>query len=220
MQCRNTPIGKETNMYFSIIIPAHNEENNIMKALESIRIQSFQNYEVIVVCDACTDNTHAVAQTYGARVIDVDFHSPGASRNAGLDIAQGKWVLFMDADDWYLHEYVLEQLRRHLGDNRADVVLFAIIWKHIGYGPIKNKDGKYFTHVANKCWRRSSIGNTRFPTVRPAEDAVFWERMVERGIVIDEWDMPLYYYNYLRKGSTSDQLGRTAEHTKQYWGLP
>lgn len=97
-------------MKFSIIIPAYNSAGYIRKALDSIQIQSFTDYELIVVCDSCTDDTRAIAEEYGAKVEEVDCHCDGGTRNRGLDIAQGEWILFMDDDDWWLHEYVLEQL--------------------------------------------------------------------------------------------------------------
>ena len=51
-------------MKFSVIIPAHNEESVISKALESIKQQSFTDYELIVVCDACTDRTKEIAEKF------------------------------------------------------------------------------------------------------------------------------------------------------------
>ena len=206
-------------MKFSVIIPAHNEQDYISKALSSIQEQSFTDYECIVVCDACTDNTREIAESYGAKVIEVNAHSSGAARNAGLDIAQGEWVLFCDADDWYLHEYAFEMLAKKVGSANEDVLIFSLIWKNYGYGPTRSPKGTIFTHVANKCWRRSSIGTIRFPhdTGAVGEDACFWDKMTSKGIRISEWDMPLYYYNYLRPGSKSVQQGRNAEQTKNYW---
>ena len=117
-------------MKFSVIIPAHNEESVISKALESIKQQSFTDYEVIVICDACSDKTAEIARSYGAKVIDVDAHSSGAARNAGLDVAQGEWILFCDADDWYLHEYAFEMLAERVGSANEDVLIFSLIWKN------------------------------------------------------------------------------------------
>lgn len=206
-------------MRFSVIIPAHNEESVISKALESIKQQSFTDYEVIVICDACSDKTAEIARNYGAKVIEVDAHSSGAARNAGLDVAQGNWVLFCDADDWYLHEYAFEILAERVDQVNEDVLVFSLIWKNVGYGPTRSPKGTIYPHVANKCWRRSTIGNMRFPanTGVVGEDASFWDKMTNKGIRISEWDMPLYYYNYLRPGSKSVQQGRTAVKTKNYW---
>lgn len=206
-------------MKFSVIIPAHNEEDEIRKPLDSIRAQSFTDYEVIVVCDDCKDKTKQIAEEYGAKVLEINAHSSGAARNAALEVAQGEWVLFCDADDWYLHEFAFAQLNEKLNEKPCDLLMFALIWKNMGYGTIRSPHGTVYTHVANKCWRRAAIGNTRFPDQKSgvAEDAVFYERMTDKGLRIVEWDMPLYYYNYLRPGSKSALLGRTAEKSKAYW---
>lgn len=206
-------------MKFSIIIPAHNEQAVIFRALSSIRQQTFTDYEIIVVCDACIDNTKEIAKSYEAKVIEIDAHSSGAARNAGLDAAHGDWILFCDADDWYLHEYVFEMLADKIGRENEDALFFSLIWKNMGYGTIRSPKGTIYPHVANKCWRRSSIGATRFPPNREAvaEDSTFFDQMMKKNLKIVEWDMPLYYYNWLRPGSKSVMLGRNPERSKAYW---
>ena len=205
-------------MMFSIIIPAHNSAKYIRKALDSVRDQSFKDYELIVVCDACTDNTKEIAQEYTDKVYEINARSSSAARNVGLNKALGEWILFCDADDWYLHEFVFEQLAEKVGKENEDVLLFSLIWKHIGYGTIRSPKGTIYPHVANKCWKRSSIGETRFSeSVKTGEDQDFFFKMTGKGIKTVEWDMPLYYYNYLFKGSKSESDHRTIEATKQYW---
>ena len=205
-------------MKFSVIVPAHNSGSYIRKCLESIKSQSFTDYELIVICDACTDNTKAIAQEYTDKVFEVDKRSSSAARNVGLDAAQGEWVLFCDSDDWYLHEFVFEQLAEKVGKENEDVLLFSLIWKHIGYGTIRSPKGTIYPHVANKCWKRSFIGETRFSeSVKTGEDQDFFVKMTGKEIKMVEWDMPLYYYNYLFKGSKSESDHRTIETTKQYW---
>ena len=205
-------------MKFSIIMPAHNSAGYIRKGLDSIKSQSFKDYELIVICDACTDQTKAIALEYTDKVLEINSHSSSVARNAGLDIASGEWILFCDADDWYLHEFVFEQLAQRVGKEDEDVLLFSIIWRHIGYGKIRSPKGTIYPHVANKCWRRSSIGSVRFPVdVRMGEDQSFFISMENKGIKTSEWDMPLYYYNYLSEGSKSEQFNRSVEQTKQYW---
>ena len=77
-------------MFFSVIIPAHNEENTLGKCLESIKAQSFTNYEIIVICDNCIDNTESVAMSYGVdKIIKGNFGNDGMARNAGLRKADG-----------------------------------------------------------------------------------------------------------------------------------
>jgi len=205
-------------MKFSVIVPAHNSGAYIRKCLESIKSQSFIDYELIVICDACTDNTKAIAQEYTDKVYEINARCSSAARNMGLNKALGEWILFCDSDDWYLHEFVFEQLAEKVGKENEDVLLFSLIWKHIGYGTIRSPKGTIYPHVANKCWKRSSIGETRFSeSVKTGEDQDFFFKMTEKGIKMVEWDIPLYYYNYLFQGSKSELDHRTIESTKQYW---
>lgn len=203
---------------FSVIVPAHNAESTIRKCLDSIKNQTFKNYELIVVCDACNDKTADIAKKYTFHVAEVNFHSDGPTRSVGLDMAKGKWVLFMDADDWYLHEFCFEILAKKLNevDVKTDVLVYSIIWKHIGYTKPRSVKGTLYPHCTNKCWRRNFIGETRFPDKYVANDASFHEAMMEKELRISVWDMPMYYYNYLREGSISKKDGATAWGIKQW----
>ena len=91
-------------MKFSIIMPAHNAAGFFKKALDSIEMQTYKDYELIVVCDACEDNTEEIARSYNAKVYSVDYKNEGPTRNFGLDKASGEWILWIDDDDWWLHE--------------------------------------------------------------------------------------------------------------------
>ena len=189
-------------MRFSIIIPAHNAEGHISNALESIKEQSFKDYELIVVCDSCKDKTADMAREAGAIVEEVDFGNDGLSRSRGLDLARGEWVLFMDDDDWWLHEFVLWQINSRLSDD-IDVLAFSFIFSGLKYADPYGNGGNLWPAVWNKCWRRSFIGDTRFPNVHMISDAYFHTEMMGKGPRIATWDMPMYFYNYLRPGSQS-----------------
>lgn len=195
-------------MRFSIIIPAYNSEKYIENALRSIAQQTFKDYELIVVCDSCYDRTEEIAKSYGAKTFAVDFHNDGLSRSKGLDEAQGEWVLFMDDDDWWLHEFVLELLDKKVGRNGEDIVAFSFIFKGLKYADPRSNCGNYWPAVWNKCWRREFIGDTRFPEIHAASDWYFWVDMAQKAPLIVEWDMPLYYYNYMRKGSITERDSR------------
>lgn len=192
---------------FSIIIPAYNAADRIHKGLDSIKSQTFTDYELIVICDNCTDNTAQIAKSYGAKAIPVNFGNDGLSRSKGLDVATGEWILFMDDDDWWLHEYVLElideKLRYH--NNAMDVLCFSFIFKGYKYARPNGNRGHHWAAVWNKCWKRSVIGDTRFPNIHSCSDLYFHQDMFAKHLTIIDWDMPIYYYNYLRPGSISWQ---------------
>ncbi|WP_246945006.1 glycosyltransferase [Bacillus pinisoli] len=84
--------------FLSIIIPARNEEGRISPLLQSLQEQRFRQFEILVVDDDSSDNTAAIAKSYGAKVL----RNPGAGKSSacwhGAEQAKGKWLLFLDAD--------------------------------------------------------------------------------------------------------------------------
>lgn len=207
-------------MRFSFIIPAFNAEDHIIKGLESIKAQTFKDYELIVVCDRCKDRTKEIAENYGAKTLEVDFGRDGLTRNAGLDIAQGEYILFMDDDDWLLHEFVFEQINKKLKEtNDPELLCFSFIWKGVMYANPIAKSGQLYPSVWNKCWRRDYIGNHRFTDVYSISDFYFHNEMMKVPHRQVLFDMPMYYYNYLRPGSISDEMGRSIEGTKRAWRI-
>lgn len=207
-------------MKFTVIVPAHNEEQNIRKCLDSIVNQSYKDFELFVVCDSCTDNTVNIAKQYNCTVLEIDAHNEGVGRNTAIENSTGEWILFIDADDWYLHEFVFKQLADRTENNDADAIAYDMVWKHIGVvHPISGRDNLLYPHCTNKCWRRTFIGDTRFPNISPDSDSYFHAEIMKKNPKIDIWDMPLYYYNFLREGSYSDKLGRTAQDAIAWWNI-
>lgn len=82
----------------SIIIPAHNEEKYIRAGLESIRQQKYREYEIIVVCDACSDKTAIITKKWTKKVYIITKNNVSAARNYGAKKAIGDILIFLDAD--------------------------------------------------------------------------------------------------------------------------
>lgn len=80
----------------SIIIPTYNEENYLPRLLDSIKNQTFTDFEVIVADAGSTDRTREIAENFGAQVVDGGM--PAAGRNRGIEAASGDLFLFLDAD--------------------------------------------------------------------------------------------------------------------------
>lgn len=195
-------------MKFSIIIPAHNSAGHIRKALESVKSQTFKDYELIVVCDSCDDDTEKIAQEYGAITESVDYHCDGPTRNRGIELARGDWVLFMDDDDWWLHEYVLQLLAERLTD-QMDILCFSFIFRGLKYARPLDNCGHHYIACWCKCYRRPAIGSARFSAATDGTaDVQFYSDMFSKGLRIWDWDMPMYYYNYLRPGSQTERNQR------------
>ncbi len=85
----------------SFVVPAHNEEHELAETLRAIRIAAGtakETYEIIVVDDASTDATDAIARQAGARIVSVNRRQIAAARNAGARVARGEFLFFVDAD--------------------------------------------------------------------------------------------------------------------------
>ena len=196
---------------FSIIIPAYNAENHIRKALDSVKSQVFTDYELIVVCDSCVDNTAAVAREYGADVYEAQYGNDGLSRNRGIDEARGEFLLFMDDDDWWMHEYVLTEIDAKLKEcPDVDILCFSFIFKGWKYADPQGCNGGRWVAVWSKCWRRAFVGDTRFPKIDMCSDRYFSNEVFAKKPKVVDWDRLMYYYNFMRKGSQTE-LDRRSE---------
>lgn len=113
------------NPEVSVIIPAYNTETYIARAIASALDQTLHNIEVIVVDDASTDGTAAVARGFQDKRVRVfvNKQNMGAAgaRNRALQEAQGNWIAVLDSDDWYAPER-LERLLQIAQAEQADMV--------------------------------------------------------------------------------------------------
>jgi len=93
---------------FSIVIPTYNQAYYLDKALQSVINQTYKNWEVIVVDNNSTDKTDEVIKSFvDPRINYFKIHNYGiiaASRNAGIRLAKGEWVAFLDSDDWWTND--------------------------------------------------------------------------------------------------------------------
>lgn len=98
-------------MKFSVIIPVFNKAATLGRAIDSIYAQECKDYEIIIVNDGSTDNIKSVIDKYSDLVV-VNKKNGGVSsaRNAGLDIAMGEYICFLDADDLWLNSHLTEML--------------------------------------------------------------------------------------------------------------
>jgi glycosyltransferase involved in cell wall biosynthesis len=90
--------------FFSVLVPVYNRDGLIRGTLDSVFAQDYEDYEVIVVDDGSTDETVSVLREYDDRItlLQQENKGPGAARNAGIKVATGEYVVFLDSDDrWF-----------------------------------------------------------------------------------------------------------------------
>ena len=198
----------DSKPFFSIIVPVHNAPWVIAYGLKSIEDQTFRDFELILVCDDCAPDTIECAKGFHPdKLIITNFGRDGLARNAGIDAAEGDWLLFLDDDDWWIHEYVLERLHHYATHTDADLLPFQFIWPNDAHGRYYWDHANYGINIApwSKMYRRSFIGDTRFSDKERTSDEAFAYGLIdkiERGegkyYFIHEL---YYYYNYMRPGS-------------------
>lgn len=109
----------------TIIVPVYNVSGYLEKSIESVLQQTYYNLEIILVDDGSTDDSGAVCEEYAAtdnriKVIHQENKGQGAARNAGLDIAKGRYIYFHDSDDC-INEDCIEFLYTLLKKHSLDI---------------------------------------------------------------------------------------------------
>src|SRR5689334_18029587 len=105
----------------SVVMPAYNVAWCVGRAVDSVLAQNFRARELIVVNDGSTDDTRARLGAYGGAVtvIDQDNRGMSAARNAGIRRADGTYIAFLDADDWWLPGKLARQVE--LMESRSEI---------------------------------------------------------------------------------------------------
>ena len=109
---------KETQPLVTVIIPLFNAEKYIAQTIESVISQTYQNWELIIVDDCSTDNSAEIVKGYEVKdrrikliELNSNFGGPARPRNIGLDISNGEYLAFLDADDVWLQDKLQVQVR-------------------------------------------------------------------------------------------------------------
>lgn len=108
----------------SIIVPVFNAEKTLMRCLNSILAQDYTNYQVVLVDDGSVDNSGAICDAYAnqdsrIQVLHQENHGVSYARNAGMSIAAGAYLYFLDSDDWISPETLsvyVQALHKYDGD--------------------------------------------------------------------------------------------------------
>lgn len=118
--------------FFSVVVPVYNVELHLKKAINSILEQTFQDFEIILVNDCSPDNCKQICEAFARQYENISLvnHEKNsglsAARNTGMSYACGKYIWFMDSDD-YVENHLLEDVYHSLEKNPADVVVFGLV---------------------------------------------------------------------------------------------
>lgn len=140
-------------MKFSIIIPCYKVEKYMRQCVDSVLVQTFEDYEVILVDDGSPDGCPAICDEYAikdnrVKVIHKENGGLSDARNAGLDVAQGEYVMFLDSDDWWDDKDALRKIDSCIKESGTDIVI-------IGMKKFFSQENRYGdVRIPNKCDKR------------------------------------------------------------------
>lgn len=204
----------------SIIIPIYNKGKYIAKCLSSIIRQSYGCFEIIIINDGSTDDSEDVIQKFqimDERIKLYSYSNGGVSvaRNRGISMAQGKYIMFIDADDWIESGY-LQRIMVYVERSDADIYIWGItkqiadkdqVLSPLMNGTMQRRDffrsfvkEQYMSrkglygYVSNKLLRRDII----------QKYGLYFNEEIKQ---LEDYDFFLNYYRYIERICVFDETG-------------
>ena len=223
------------NLKFSIIIPVYNSEQYLDKCVESVLNQKYSNFEILLIDDGSQDSSGILCDSWAEknhRVRVIHQHNCGAAgaRNTGIRNASGDYIQFLDSDDWWVSEDVLQKIAHRLSLNNVDVLSYNYRKSYSGkmspacLGEDENNPTEadeifaYLTHrnmwttsSCNKAIRRSLFedGDLYFKEGITSEDIDWTMRLAIKAQKFDYCNLVVFIYQQ-RENSVSHSLSFNA----------
>lgn len=202
------------NDLISIIVPIYNMENFLAKSLDSILNQTYEEFELLLIDDGSTDSSSSICDSYAnnderIKVVHQSNKGISGARNTGLKIAKGKYIMFIDPDDFISYD-MIEKLYLNININKADISVCNYMCI---YNDFKNKslipEGIYSNHDAielllkddnmpsylwNKLYRNVVWNNIYFPEGKRYEDTYVMHKVFMNANRISVIADALYMY--------------------------
>lgn len=209
----------------SVIVPIYKVQDYLDECIESIISQTYSNIEVILVDDGSPDRCPQMCDEWAKRdsrirVVHKKNGGLSSARNAGLDVAKGEYISFVDSDDFICKD-ALQNLYDRVNNDKSIGITSGLIYRYQD-GCTSIFNNKWFRKtekiipasdflletmglktsftVWNKLYRRDIIGETRFRVGRNNEDTLFMydlgKNMVYKNALMVEIPLYVYYYRY------------------------
>lgn len=237
---------REMEKLLSVIVPVYNVEAYLSRCVDSILEQSYDTMEVILVDDGSRDSSGAICDEYAARdsrvrVIHKVNGGLSSARNAGLDVAEGSYVTFVDSDDFLEPDSygpMIDLMERMDADmvcaGRYDVMA-ETGEKTVGLCPKKEEcitgqefAGRIFrwkdcdSAVWDKIYKKSLFHELRYPLGKICEDVPVTYRAALKAQKVALWNRPIYNYFHRPGSITQSKISEASfdfcQHTAEVYG--
>jgi glycosyltransferase involved in cell wall biosynthesis len=220
------------NDLVSIVMPCYNAEKYIGMAIESVLLQTYQNWEIVVVDDCSTDNSAKIIQSYCEKDNRIGYYKTGSPsggaaipRNIAMNKANGRFIAFLDSDDVWLPTKLEQQLPFFLDKKTA--IVFSNHEKINEQGKRKNrvviapKTASYKDLLKENIIRTSSgiydtqkVGEIYFQKIGH-EDFVFWLHILKQGYIAKNTNTVTTLYREQKKSLS----GNKVQAAKWTWNI-
>ena len=206
----------------SIIVPMYNAEKFIGKTIESVLAQTYQNWEMLIMNDVSTDNSLAIVSVYAKK--DERIKIVNTEKNVGvvkgrnflIDLASGKYIAFLDADD-YWHNEKLEKQIKFMKEKNASIscteytrvkeneekINDVIIKEEISYNDMLKNN---YLGCLTVIYDAEKMGKRYFKELEKNEDYVLWLEIVKDVNTIYGLKENLAYYRVLDNSRSSNKV--------------
>ena len=204
-------------MKLTVVIPVYRVEATLNRCVESVLSQNLEDIEVILVDDGSPDNCPALCDEWAQKdqrikVIHKENGGLSDARNAGIDIAQGDYITFVDSDDW-LEANTYGPLLQQLED--ADMLEYAIADKLTPGNHFYKDMGEYWlkeqaylhTYACNKIYKRRLFEHVRYPKGKVFEDAYTLPQLLKIAQKVKTSSTGFYHYCFNPTGITAKASG-------------
>lgn len=216
----------------SIIMPSYNAERFILDSINSVRNQTYQDWELLITDDQSKDNTYAIIKSVAEedpriRIFRLDVNSGAAvARNSSISQAKGRYIAFLDSDDLWLPD----KLEKQLDFMQRDKIGFSFTAyyvlddqlrdSYIVYAPKMITYKEYLFNTIIGCLTvmvdREITGDFRMPLIRKNQDMATWLSLLKKGHNGYGLDIPLSRYRIVEGSISNDKIKAAKSVWKVY----
>lgn len=221
-----------TDDLISVIVPVYNVEKYLSQCINSILNQTIKNLEIILVDDGSLDNSGKICDEFSEKdnriiVIHKENNGLSSARNAGLKVAKGNYIGFVDSDDW-LDENMYEILLELIKDHSSDISccnFFRTADSEEKIPPITNESIQSFNNIEglnnfytdlytqtvvawNKLYSRELFDDVTYPVGKIHEDEGTTYKLFYKAKKITYTNRPLYYYRTTPNSITTSKFNK------------
>lgn len=223
----------ENQPLVSVIMPCYNMASYISDSIKSVVSQTYPYWELLIVDDASTDKTVSIIESYSQTDSRIKFaiktQNSGIAdtRNQCIQMAQGQFLAFLDADDIW-HPEKLEKQLKFMIENKVGFTYSTYDW----IDEDGNTLNKFINTIGNLNYKKylrntiigcstvmidtAIVGKVVVPHFRTSEDTATWLNILKKGHLAYAIDEPLVSYRIRRRSASSNKLKASTDLWKVY----